>query len=202
MDARVVELHCIMPMDNVPSVLVHGILSNERACKLAHASVAAQPVQELRDQKHVPGGLKLHQYANLYFHARNPMLFKRLEQVDSLCVLRVATDALMLPGVVITDQNAASDYVRFLSPSQWQMLNWDAIFAVDWRHPDNKAAYYRHRSQKCAEVLVPHQVESRFVTGAYVVDSKAAARLAAAGCSLPVTIDPVLFFRERRILGA
>ena len=71
MHHRVTEFQCIMPMTNIASVLAHGILSHERATKLAHASVAMEAIQERRDVKHVPGGLKLHQYANLYFHARN-----------------------------------------------------------------------------------------------------------------------------------
>jgi hypothetical protein len=196
MDSRVKELHCIIPIDNVPSVLAHGILSYERAAKLPHHSVAMQPVQDKRDKKAVPGGLKLHQYANLYFHARNPMLHKRLPEVGQLCVLRVSLDVLKLPGAVITDQNAASDYVRFCAPAQWHLLDWDAIFAMDWRHPDDPIAYWRHKSRKCAEVLIPHRVESDFVTGAYVVDTTAAGRLAALGCALPTTIDSVLFFRS------
>jgi hypothetical protein len=195
MDPRVTELHCIMPMANMTSVVAHGILSYERAAKLAHHSVALKPVQDRRDQKHVPGGLKLHQYANLYFHARNPMLHKRLPEVDSLCVLRVSTQVLTLPGAVITDQNAASDYVRFLAPTQWRLLAWDDIFAMDWRHPGDQIEYWRHKSRKCAEVLIPHRVEPRFLVGAYVVDAAAEARLAALGCTLPITIDAVLFFR-------
>jgi hypothetical protein len=50
-----------MPLDNIPSVLKHGILSNERVAKLSHRSVAMQEVQERRDVKQVPRGLKLHQ---------------------------------------------------------------------------------------------------------------------------------------------
>jgi len=113
MDPRVTELHYIMPIANIGSVMAHGLLSYERAAGLPHASVALQPVQDKRDKKLVPGGLKLHQYANLYFHARNPMLFKRLNEAGMLCVLRVSTEVLALPGAVISDQNAASDYVRF-----------------------------------------------------------------------------------------
>ena len=67
MDPRVVELHSIMPIANLPSVMAHGILSYERAAKLPHRSVALQPVQDRRDKKQVPGGLRLNQYANLYF---------------------------------------------------------------------------------------------------------------------------------------
>jgi ssDNA thymidine ADP-ribosyltransferase, DarT len=184
MDARVTELHCIMPISNVASVMTHGILSYDRAAKLPHLSVAMQPIQDKRDQKHVPGGLKLHQYANLYFHARNPMLFKRQNEAAHLCVLRVSTQVLAINGVVISDQNAASDYVRFLHPTQWRLLNFDAIFAMDWRHPDDQIAFWRHRAQKCAEVLVPQRVESRFIDGAHVIDDASKKRLVGCGFAL------------------
>jgi hypothetical protein len=185
-----------MPMANIGSVMAHGLLSYERAAALSHASVAMQPVQDRRDQKLVPGGLKLHQYANLYFHARNPMLYKRLGEAANLCVLRVSTEVLALKGAVISDQNAASNWVRFLDPSQWSELAFDDIFAMDWRHSDDQVAYWRHKARKCAEVLVPHRVESRFLRGAYVIDVQAQQRLLALGCDLPVSVDPVLFFRQ------
>lgn len=194
MDRRITELHCIMPMANIQSVLANGILSYERIAKLPHATVAMTEVQGRRDIKQVPGGLRLHQYANLYFHARNPMLFKRLEQASSLCVLQVSCEVLGLPGVVLTDQNAASDYVRFLAPEQISEIDMDRVYAADWRDPD-RIAYLRKKAAKCAEVLVPHQVQPRFLSGAYVVDSAAQERLAALGFSLPISISPVLFFR-------
>ena len=46
MDPRVTELHCIMPMANIGSVMAHGILSHERAVKLAHHPLALQRVAE------------------------------------------------------------------------------------------------------------------------------------------------------------
>ncbi len=193
-DPRVTELHCIMPIGNLVSVMQRGILSHEHAAKLKHHSVALQPVQDRRDKKLVPGGLKLHQYANLYFHARNPMMFKRRDQASDLCILRVSTMVLSLPGTVISDQNAASDYVRFLHPRQWQALDFDAIYAMDWRHPNDPVAYYRHSSQKCAEVLVPERVEARYVSGACVVDQATKRRVEAFGLSVPLTLNPVLFF--------
>lgn len=196
MDPRVTELHCIMPIANISSVLAHGILSYESAAKLAHHSVAMQPVQDRRDRTVVPGGLKLHQYANLYFHARNPMLYKRLAETANLCVLQVSTDVFHLSGTVITDCNAASGYARYLAPIQWELLDFDDIYAADWRHPDNPGRYFQHKSRKCAEVLVPNCVESRFLRGAYVIDEATAARLRQAGFGLPVQVHPVLFFRS------
>jgi hypothetical protein len=191
MDARVTELHCIMPIANIGSVTQHGILSYERAAKLRHRSVALAEVQEKRDQKRIPGGLRLHQYANLYFHARNPMMSARRAEASSLCAPRV----LALEGTVISDQNAASKYVRFLHPSQWRLLNFDNIYAMDWRHPDDQIAEWRHSSRKCAEVLVPHRAEHQYLTGAYVVDQVAGDRLVDTGFALPIAIDPMLFFR-------
>lgn len=197
MDPRVTEFQCIMPLENIPSVLKHGILSNERAAKLSHRSVAMPEVQERRDLKQVPRGLRLHQYANLYFHARNPMMYKRKADAAELCVLGVSLDVLTVEGVVLADCNASSNYVRFLppTPAYERFLDFDDIFALDWRHADDPIAEHRHRSRKCAEVLVPHMVEPRFLVGARVVNGAAKSRLAALGFTLRIDIDPVLFFR-------
>lgn len=193
MDNRVTELHCIMPVGNIPSVLAHGILSHEEAAKLKHHSVAMQAMQDKRDVKSVPGGMRLHQYANLYFHARNPMLSVRRN--EDVCVLRLSTAVLSLFGTVITDQNAASNYVRFYAPQQWRLLDFDDIYARDWRHPDDQIEEWRHKSRKCAEVLVPRRIDAALLIGALVVDEAARTRLNLAGFNLPVTIDPDFFFR-------
>jgi hypothetical protein len=171
-------------------------LSYERAARLQHASVAMQPVQDRRDQKRVPQGLWLHQYANLYFHARNPMLYKRLGEARTLCVLRMSLDALAIPHTVITDSNAASDYVRFLHPSQWKLIDFDDVLAESWTHPDDPRRYFQHKSRKCAEVLIPHRVPPELLIGAWVIDHAARALLASHAPHLPVVVDPVLFFQS------
>jgi hypothetical protein len=168
MPARIVELHNIMPIGNIPSVLTHGILSHVEAARLEHHDVSMPAIQDRRDTVRVPQGIRLHEYANLYFHARNPMLYKRLAQVESLCILRLSVDVFDIRGTVITDQNASSKYVQFLSPSARNQLQLDQIYAGDWRH-DDQIAYWRHKSQKCAEVLVPHKIAPSYILGAYVV---------------------------------
>lgn len=193
MDNRVTELHCIMPIGNIPSVLTYGILSHESAAKLKHHSVAMPAMQDRRDVKTVSGGLRLHQYANLYFHARNPMLSARRH--EDICVLRVSTAVLQSNGTVIADQNAASKYVRFYAPAQSSLLNFDDIYARDWRHPDDQIREWQHKSRKCAEVLVPQRVQPNMLIGAYVVDDAARTRLNQAGFTLPINIDADFFFR-------
>ncbi len=184
-----------MPMANVPSVLKHGILSFEAASQIKHESVALEEAQTKRDAKDIPGGLGLHQYANLYFHARNPMMSRRRAEAANLCVLRISTTILDLEGVVLADRNAAGGdrWVRFLHPRDWRVLDFDRIYATDWRDAD-RFEYYDKKRKKCAEVLVPHKVETRFFLGAYVVNTEAEARLCSLGFSLPIVVDADLFF--------
>ena len=196
MDPRVTELHCIMPMANMPSVLVHGILSNAAAEGIEHVSVAMEEAQEKRDAKVVPQGLPLHEYANLYFDARNPMMYKRKDRAGELCVLRVSLEVLGLEGVVMADRNAAGGdrWVRFLHPGQWRLLDFDRILARDWRDED-RFEYLDKKRRKCAEVLVPHRVEPRFFLGAYVVERAVGVALRGLGFGLPIVIKRDIFFR-------
>ncbi len=163
------ELYNIMPIDNIPSVLNHGILSYERVKHINHTSLAMVKIQEKRRKVKIHGGLKLHQYSNLYFDARNPMMFKRKENSENLCILRVSIDVFTIEGTVISDQNASSDYARFLSPSEVNILDFDKIYAKDWRC-QNETQYFRNKSLKCAEVLVPHKIAVKFILAAFVVN--------------------------------
>lgn len=195
MSHEVTELHCIMPIANIPSVLEHGLLSSEQAARLPHADVSMAAIQERRDHIHVPGGLRLHQYANLYFDARNPMMFKRKNEAEALCVMCVSKAVLEIDGVVITDQNASSDYARFFPPTALNCLDFEMIYADDWRHPGDPIAYWRHKSMKCAEVLVPHALPCDYLVGAYVVNEMVKVLLVNAGFDNSIEISPRLFFR-------
>ena len=191
---KIREFQYITPVRNVPSILLHGILSHEAASRLPHDSVAMSEIQDRRDKVRIPGGLMLHQYANLYFHARNPMLYRLKQEAPTLCVLRVSVDGLWTNKAVIADRNASSGYVRFLSINQTEELNLEAIYARDWRHPNDWNAYHLHKSQKCAEFLVPGRVPVDSLTGAYVVSAEAKDLLFATGFNLPIEIDAGLFF--------
>src|SRR5690606_32670158 len=82
---EVPELHFITPIENVSSILEHGIVCNRLAAKFRHHSIALDVVQQRRAEIRIPGGAPLHAYANLYFHARNPMMYRRQEDHASLC---------------------------------------------------------------------------------------------------------------------
>jgi len=192
---ELVELHYITHTNNVRSILRLGILSNRRASRIGHTSVAMQDVQDRRARVVVPGGRKLHEYANLYVCARNPMLYKRQGQHLDLCVLQVSTDVLDLDGVVVTDANASSDYVRFAAaPGGLSIVDREATFAEYWTDPD-PIVQWQKKSAKCAEVLVPDKVAPNFIVGAYVSCQEAQDRLNGLGTGIGVTISGHMFFR-------
>jgi len=104
------ELYCIVPIPNVASIMSEGILSHNEARRIYHRSIAEQGVQERRQNKRIPGtNRRLHDCANLYFDAHNPMLSARRAMNDTICVLRINSEVLSLDGVILTDQNASRD---------------------------------------------------------------------------------------------
>ncbi len=189
------ELHYITHIANIPSIMEHGILSKNRANRLNPASIAMQAIQQLRANKSVPGGQQIHDYANLYFCARNPMMYKRSSMHASLCVLRIETSVLDLKGVVIADSNAASKYTAFWpSPSGLGQVNGAWVFADDWTDGD-QITQWRKAAAKCAEVLVPSAVSPDRITGAYVSCSESQQTLIGVGFNKSITINPHMFFR-------
>jgi len=192
------ELHYLTLIANVASILRRGIISHRRATKVHHESVAMQEIQERRKKVEVPGGRPLHEYVNLYICARNPMLFLIVKKRphEQLCVLRVSTDVLDLPGVVIADRNASSDHVRWAAaPAGLSIVDRDLVFAEYWTHPNDQIEEWRHKSIKCAELLVPDRVDPGYVMGAYVSGAEGRAAVIGVAAKLAVDVNAHLFFR-------
>lgn len=173
---EVKELHFITPIGNLGSILQRGILSHNRAVRIRHRSVASEDVQDRRKRKRVPGGKRLHDYANLYFHARNAMmsylLYHPSQGHKDLIVLRVSPEVLDLPDTVVTDGNSANGDTRFYpSPEGLRYLNAKLIFAKRWTDengwPDQEA-----KRMRMAEVLVPNLVPCRYIRSCFVDTSE------------------------------
>ena len=191
----IIEIHFISPIENVASILDRGILSNRRAARFAHRSVAMEEVQDRRRNKRIPGAGLLHEYANLYFDAHNPMLSRRRDRNDDICVLRIDHAVLDMPGIIVTDRNGASDYARFYAVSAGiQALDKDLVFARFWTNADDPYEAMRHKSIKCAEALVPDCVDPEFLIGVYVANDRALRAVEALGTRLLVVINGAMFF--------
>jgi len=193
--ADINELCYITPIANVPSILQHGILSNNLVARLAHRSVAMPEIQACRTNKRIPGAGHLHDYANLYFDAHNPMLSKVRQHNDTICVLRIDVALLDLSGVIIADRNASSDYARFYPVDQGlAAIERDKVLAKYWTHPVNKYEEWEHKSIKCSEILIPEKIEPQYILGAYVANQAALAAFHKLSIELTVEIRSGIFF--------
>lgn len=166
---EVKELHFITSIDNLHSILKRGILSHNRAARIDHRSVASESVQDRRRFKRVPGAARLHSYANLYFHARNPMMSRLLyDGHEDLMVIKVSPRVLDISDTVVTDGNAAADGTRFYpSPEGLDNLDRRMIFRKYWTD-ENSWPVKEWKRARNAEVLVPNVVPSRYIEGCYV----------------------------------
>jgi len=193
--ADVTEFYYITPIENMPSILEHGILSHTLATPLKPTSLAMAEIQERRQNKQIPGARRLHEYANLYFDAHNPMLCKIQTKNDVICVLRIDASVLDLPEVIISDHNAACNITRFLTVEQGlNLIKKDRIFAQYWTHPGDPNDEEKHKHEKCAEVLIPDKIEPRFILGAYVANEAALSNFQKLNVGLPVLIKSDIFF--------
>ena len=108
------------------------------------------------------------------------MMYLRRNEHETLSVLRISTAVLDLPGSIVTDANASSDYVRFApSPQGLVIVDRDLAFAHSWVDTEY-FEYMRKKSARCAEVLVPNRVGPEFIMGAYVSCAEAQKSLEAA----------------------
>jgi len=100
-------------------------------------------------------------------------------------------------GVIVADHNASasSEYVRFLPvPAGLQAIDRERVFATYWTHPNDYYDQLRHKSEKCAEVLVPDRVQPELIVGACVANQAALSMSQALNVQLPVRIKRDIFF--------
>ncbi len=186
------SLHYITSRSNLKSILEHGILSHTRASKLKHVDISMAEVQDRRAQIRVPGARRLHEYANLYVHARNPMMYVRQHQ--PICVVRIDTAVIDLPGVVVADGNAASDWTAFRpGPPGFDALDAGMVLAEYWTDQDYYLGLEKKRS-RCAEVLVPDRVDPGMILGVAVRTAAVRTELMSELPGIVVVVDSHLFF--------
>lgn len=205
------ELHHITHVDNLESILKHGILSRRKTeqrpggVALQFVSVANMEIVERRSTRRIPKGLLLNQYANLYFNARNAMLYLKLNDydpsqrvpADEILILRVNPSVLDLPGVVLTDINAAAGIEpRFFSITEGlARISKEEIFAIRWTSNS-------HKQRMMAEVLVPHSIPIEYIVGIYTsckaTKKRVRKTLTSEFAAIKVVVDRYMFFQGER----
>ena len=149
-----------------------------------------------KKEKNTPSGKSLWSYANLYFQARNPMMYRVVheEGVKDLAVVSVNKKILETPNVFITDGKAAN------APTQFYVLS-DGLKTLrrQWKIVQNEWWNTLDGSKRkiMAECLIPNSVSPEFINSIYVADEETRARLSGmvGYRSISVIPEPKMFFQ-------
>lgn len=169
-------LYYITHIDNLPSILVKGILSHERSKGVQSTTIYLKHLVNKRGNRYTSDGKNLWHYANLFFQPRNPMLYYVIhnEGAQNITVLRVSNAVLQRQGIFVTDGIASNKLTRIYSLSegletlqaQQEMLQSDLW--TSWSDSD------KVRRQLMAECLVPNQVNPGHIQQFIVSDQSIA----------------------------
>jgi len=191
-------LYYITHVDNVPSILRRGLLSHAEVERqgVKFTPIYDESIVSRRKERLTPEGRSLWDYANLYFQARNPMMYRviREKKKESLAVVAFRREVMETGGVIITDGNATNSPTQFFDSAEGTKVlstNWKTI-QNDWWSKDDGS-----KRRIMAECLVPGQVGPEHIGAVYVPNSEAKQRLdrELADTKVPVIPEPRLFFQ-------
>lgn len=196
--AEIASLFYITHVENLPSIIRHGILSHAQvtARNIPFTAIYDAAIVSNRKDKLTPTGQSLWGYANVYLQPRNPMMYRVVHECGrkNLAVVAVRAEVLKGREVLLTDGNAASGPTQFFPVAEGMKAlrdQWSVIQAEYWRPDDGS------KRKIMAECLVPEAIPSELIHSIYVADletmKKAAGILGA--CHVPVVPEPYIFFQ-------
>lgn len=196
------ELYYITHVKNVESILKEGILSHKRIVDegLVFERIYNPEVVCRREGITVPDGRSLWDFANLYFQARNPMLFTviRNNPLATIAVIGVDRSVLDRNDVYITTGNAAHSQTEILPASERKRILPDILNNINriyWNEVDGS------KRTIMAECLVPDSIPPTYIRSIYFADYTSK-KQAEQTLSKPAHIDflyqPNLFFQPTR----
>ncbi|HRE46671.1 MAG TPA: DarT ssDNA thymidine ADP-ribosyltransferase family protein [Aggregatilineales bacterium] len=185
----------ITHINNVPSILERGILSHVLVAKehIPTAGIYDEQIVTQRQKRKMPDDRSLWDYANVYFHARNVMLYRVLRELseEEIVVLSISAKILNLPGVFVTTGNAASGDSDILPPNE-------GLPIVATYKPLMDEAYWSSndgsKRKIMAECLVPDRIPAKFIEGIYVASQSVREKFPFPKKDITVTPEPNLFF--------
>ena len=156
---------------NLASIVKYGLFSRERLN--GFEDIANSDVVDYRRIKKDRVYYKtLTSYVPLFFNPRNPMLYSKRENQHELLILKVSTKVLGNERALFTNGNAASKIskfykggVNYLSEVN-EKIDWVSILAEYWNDDEDG------KRKRCAEILVPDNVEKKFIKGVIVSNRK------------------------------
>lgn len=146
---------------NVPSIKQYGLLSLE----LASASGIDIPAPGGNDWSHdADKRCGMHEYVHLCFKTGHPMVdyCKKDGRITDLVYLKVKPEAILLPGVLITDDVSNKVGVSREPPDiMLDKIDLEVLYTyMNWNDP---VVYARLRAAEKCEILVPGIVPPEYI---------------------------------------
>lgn len=195
--ARFKQLYYITHVDNLSSILEHGILSHAEIARrrIPHVSVYDEAIVQARGRRSAPDGHSLWNFANLYLRPRNAMLYrlKVTYPPDSVVMIGVRRDVAALGGSFISDGGLGSPVSRMYPFSDWKVVFEGLLpdFEREWWAEGDGS-----KRRMMAECLVPERIAPDYLQTVYTQSRNTAALIQSltAGGSVEVVSEASLFF--------
>ena len=190
------ELFYIFHLDNLESILQHGILSEKNMEERGFGSVGSIHDEDIlvsRRQKKISDGEELPYYVNLFFQPRNSMMYRLMkgENKDRIAVLGIDSSVLDTHGAWISDRNAAAEDAEFFSAEQGlKKLDSGMLGRQFWSEKDGS------KQRLMAETLIPVEVMPKDIRTIYAQEKQPSweNQVSKVNIEIHVLQDPNIFF--------
>jgi len=200
---QIKELFYITHVNNLPSILKHGIFSHSKVTegKVNYTPIYDEQIVTNRKSRMV-GERSLWDYTNLYFQPRNAMLYRVLfhgktSKIENIAIIAIKFDILNRQDIFITSGNAASLSSEIIVAPEIKRELPQIQRAIDkdwWNDADES------KREMMAECLVPDLVPREYISAIYVANHqiKNAVEKQMGDASLPTIPEPKMFFQPLR----
>lgn len=201
MISDITQLYYITHIDNISSMLKEGILSHKKIQErnLNYTSIYDKDIVQTRKDKQTPDNKSLWEYANFYFNARNPMLYRVVceKLVDKIAVIGIDPAVLQLPKSFVTTGNAASPSSEILPAQNYTKILSDLkeIIKCEWWTDEDSS-----KRKIMAECLVPDKISSDSIKAIYVASHEIADQLKGKLKNPSVQKPKFSFFGKRSVV--
>ena len=186
----------ITHLSNLESIVRRGLYSHDqvRRRKIPASVVYDRDIVARRGYIPTDTRNSLHEYVNLYFNPRNPMMYR--VKVYDLAVVQVNLGVLNRKGVWLADGNAAANATAIhpVETSKLAQLR-QQVDRESWNDPDETIKKENGRKMM-AECLVPVHVAPAMIEAVHVVDRRNADRVMQwlSGTGIRLIVNPHMFF--------
>ena len=197
------ELYYITHVKNLDSILSNGIFCHKLVLEkgINYTPIYTEGIVLRRKLIKVPDGRGLWDFANLYFQARNPMMYKVVldKSLADIAVIGVSIDILERSDILLTTGNAAHSQSEIVPASQKTKilpLIAKEIDRVYWNDMDGS------KRKMMAECLVPDIVPPEHIKSVYFADYRTMYKVRGAlgnPSRVSFMYEPTTFFQPVRV---